>query len=94
LCGICAWDKSGRHLKNIVTLEQPANLNGGDRDSGTLYISATTSVYRLRSRSHGLLPYLPFPGSTGPAVTDAMMQRISCDWSFVCPAAGLPQSGQ
>ncbi len=57
--GIWVWDKAGRHLGTIVMPEQPANLNWGDRDYGTLYITATTSVYRLRTKTHGFVPYLP-----------------------------------
>lgn len=57
--GIWVWDKSGRHLGTIVMPEQPANLNWGDPDYGTLYITATTSVYRLRTKTHGFVPYLP-----------------------------------
>lgn len=58
--GIWVWDKTGRHLGTIVMPEQPANLNWGDPDYGTLYITATTSVYRLRTKTHGFVPYLPF----------------------------------
>jgi gluconolactonase len=58
--GIWVWDKAGRHLGTIVMPEQPANLNWGDRDYGTLYITAGTSVYRLRTKTHGFVPYLPF----------------------------------
>jgi gluconolactonase len=58
--GIWAWDKSGRHLGTIVMPEQPANLNWGDPDYGTLYITATTSVYRLRTKTRGFVPYLKF----------------------------------
>jgi gluconolactonase len=38
--------------------EQPANLTWGDKDYSTLYITATTSVYRLRVRTRGYVPYL------------------------------------
>jgi len=58
--GIWVWDQAGRHLGTIVMPEQPANLNWGDRDYGTLYITATTSVYRLPTKTHGFVPYLPF----------------------------------
>src|SRR5271170_2020865 len=58
--GIWVWDKAGHHLGTIVMPEQPANLNWGDADYGTLYITATTSVYRLRTKTHGFVPYLPF----------------------------------
>jgi gluconolactonase len=58
--GIWVWDQAGRHLGTIVMPEQPANLNWGDSDYGTLYITATTRVYRLRTRTQGFVPYLPF----------------------------------
>jgi gluconolactonase len=58
--GIWVWDKAGRHLGTVVMPEQPANLNWGDPDYATLYITATTSVYRLRTRTRGFVPYLPF----------------------------------
>jgi gluconolactonase len=56
--GIWIWDPSGHHLGTIVLPEQPANLAWGDADYGTLYITASTSVYRLRTKTHGFLPYL------------------------------------
>lgn len=56
--GIWLWDPQGRHLGTIVLPEQPANLAWGDKDYGTLYITATTSVYRLRTETHGFVPYL------------------------------------
>lgn len=56
--GIWVWDADGHHLGTINTPEQPANLAWGDPDYGTLYITATTSVYRLRTRVHGFVPYL------------------------------------
>jgi gluconolactonase len=33
-------------------------LTWGDKDYSTLYITATTSVYRLRVRTRGYVPYL------------------------------------
>jgi gluconolactonase len=56
--GIWVWDADGHHLGTIVLPEQPANLAWGDPDYGTLYITATTSVYRLRTNTHGFVPYL------------------------------------
>ena len=38
--------------------EQPANLAWGDPDYGTLYITAMKSVYKLRTKAHGFVPYL------------------------------------
>lgn len=56
--GIWVWDDKGHHLGTIVMPEQPANLNWGDPDYRTLYITATTSVYRLQIKTQGFVPYL------------------------------------
>jgi len=56
--GIWVWDADGNHLGTILMPEQPANLAWGEKDYGTLYITATTSVYRLRTMTHGYVPYL------------------------------------
>jgi gluconolactonase len=56
--GIWVWNKSGNHLGTILLPEQPANLAWGDKDYSTLYITATTSVYRLQMKTHGFVPYL------------------------------------
>ena len=48
----------GKHIGTIVVPEQPANLAWGDSDYQTLYITATTSVYRLRLKARGFVPYL------------------------------------
>ncbi len=56
--GIWVWDPNGNHLGTIVMPEQPANLTWGDKDYRTLYITATTSVYRIETKAQGFLPYL------------------------------------
>jgi gluconolactonase len=56
--GIWVWDPQGNHLGTIVMPEQPANLTWGDKDYTTLYITATTSVYRLPMKAEGFVPYL------------------------------------
>lgn len=59
--GIWVWDAKGRHLGTILMPEQPANLNWGDKNYSTLYITATTSVYRLETKTRGFVPYLAKP---------------------------------
>jgi gluconolactonase len=54
--GIWVWNSQGRHLGTIEMPEQPANLTWGDADHKTLYITATTSVYRLRTKVRGFVP--------------------------------------
>lgn len=56
--GIWVWDAKGNHLGTIAMPEQPANLTWGDKDYRTLYITATTSVYRLETKTTGFVPYL------------------------------------
>ena len=56
--GIWIWDADGNHLGTIAMPEQPANLAWGDADYSTLYITATTSVYRLKTKTRGFIPYL------------------------------------
>lgn len=56
--GIWIWDPQGHHLGTVEMPEQPANLTWGDHDFKTLYITATTSVYRLRTKARGFVPYL------------------------------------
>lgn len=56
--GIWVWNSEGHHLGTIVMPEQPANLTWGDKDYRSLYITATTSVYRLPMKIDGFVPYL------------------------------------
>jgi gluconolactonase len=56
--GIWVWDSSGKHLGTIIIPEQPANLAWGDSDKKTLYITATTSLYKLKMNAPGFVPYL------------------------------------
>jgi gluconolactonase len=51
--GIWIWSPQGVHLGTIAMPEQPANLTWGEPDLRTLYITATTSVYRLRTNAKG-----------------------------------------
>ena len=54
--GIWVWDPNGNHLGTIVVPEQPANLAWGDAGYQTLYITAGTSIYRLKTKTHGFVP--------------------------------------
>lgn len=55
--GIWIWDSAGNHLGTIEMPEQPANLIWGGPNFGTLYITATTSVYKLQTKARGFVPY-------------------------------------
>lgn len=56
--GIWVWAPDGTHLGTILLPESAANLNWGDADYRTLYITARTSVYRLRTKTRGFIPYI------------------------------------
>jgi gluconolactonase len=56
--GIWVWDAHGHHLGTIEMPEQPANLAWGDKDYSTIFVTATTSVYQLRTLTRGFVPYL------------------------------------
>jgi gluconolactonase len=56
--GIWVWDENGNQLGTIVMPEQPANLAWGDADFRTLYITAKTSVYELKTKARGFVPYI------------------------------------
>lgn len=64
--GVWVWDASGHHLGTVAMPEQPANLTWGEKDNGTLFITATTSVYRLRTKTQGFLPHLALPTESAP----------------------------
>lgn len=59
--GIWVWDSEGEHIGTINLPEQPANLAWGEADYGTLYITATTSVYRIKTKVPGYVPYISKP---------------------------------
>ena len=50
--GVWVFSPDGAHLGTIVTPETPANCNWGD-DGRTLYITAETSLYRIRLAIEG-----------------------------------------
>lgn len=51
--GVWVWSPDGMHLGTIVMPESPANLAWGGGDFRTLYITARTSVYRLKTKTRG-----------------------------------------
>ena len=63
--GIWIISSDGSHLGTLNFPEIPANLCWGDKDWKTLYVTARTSVYRLRLLATGIAPYSvePFPWS-------------------------------
>lgn len=51
--GVWVFEPDGTHLGVIVTPERPANCAWGDADRQTLYVTARTSLYRVRATVPG-----------------------------------------
>ncbi len=52
--GVWVFEPDGTWLGVIATPERPANCAWGDEDRQTLYITARTSLYRIRTRVPGI----------------------------------------
>lgn len=46
----------GKHIATVNTKQLPANLNWGDDDAKTLYLTARTGLYRIRLNIPGVRP--------------------------------------
>lgn len=57
--GVWVISPEGKHLGTIITPERPANCAFGDADRRSLYITARTSVYRVRVKVPGITPWRP-----------------------------------
>jgi len=55
--GICVYSPAGQFLRMLEFPETPANCAFGDPDLLTLYVTARTSVYRVRIPDKGSLQY-------------------------------------
>lgn len=54
--GVWVFDPKGNHHGTIITPENPSNCTWGDDDLKSLFITAETSVYKIRVNNPGL-PY-------------------------------------
>jgi gluconolactonase len=54
--GVWVISPDGRHLGTLRLPEAPHNLAWGDADARTLYVTALTSVYRIRLQIPGIRP--------------------------------------
>ena len=55
--GIYVLSPAGRHLGTITPPEHVANMAWGDADYRTLYITASTGLYRIRLNATGYVPF-------------------------------------
>jgi gluconolactonase len=54
--GVWIFSPDGKHLGTIRMPEKTANVAWGDKDGKTLYITASSSLYRVRTKIGGTLP--------------------------------------
>lgn len=64
--GIWILSPDGQHLGTISAPETPANMAFGDEDGRTLYMTARTSVYRIRLNVPGIRPAALRTARTAP----------------------------
>lgn len=57
--GVSVYSPQGELLKDISLADYASNLAFGDPDFQSLYVTARTSVYRIRLNVKGFLPYAP-----------------------------------
>jgi sugar lactone lactonase YvrE len=56
LRAVWIFSPAGKHLGTIHFPEIPANCHWGDADGTTLYVTARTSLYRIRLSIEGIRP--------------------------------------
>ena len=56
--GVWVLDKTGKHLGTIKPPELPANCAWGDKDGNTLYMTARTGLYRIKTNAGGIRPWI------------------------------------
>jgi gluconolactonase len=63
--GVWVFDPHGHHLGTIDLVEHAANFAWGDADFSTLYFCGRTSIYKLKMKVRGFVPYIAYakPGA-------------------------------
>jgi gluconolactonase len=56
---VLVYSPQGELIRSIKMGETPSNLAFGDPDFSTLFVTARTSVYRIRVGVKGAVPYSP-----------------------------------
>jgi gluconolactonase len=58
--GIWVFDPEGNHLGTIALIEHAANFAWGDADFSTLYFCGRSSIYKLKTKVKGFVPYVAY----------------------------------
>ena len=63
LGGVLVFDSSGKHVGTIGLIEPAANFAWGDADFSTLYFCGHASIYKLKVKAKGFVPYVVYAKS-------------------------------
>jgi gluconolactonase len=58
--GVWVFDSGGNHLGTINLIEHPANFTWGDAGFSTLYFCGRASIYKLKMKVKGFVPYVAY----------------------------------
>ncbi len=58
--GVWVFDPDGNHLGTIALIESAANFAWGDADFSTLYFCGRESIYKLKTKVKGFIPYVVY----------------------------------
>ncbi len=64
--GVWVFDPHGNHLGTVDLIEHAANFAWGDADFSTLYFCGRASVYKLKMKVKGFVPYVAYAKSAAP----------------------------
>jgi gluconolactonase len=73
---VLVYDPSGKLLGKILLPERALNVGFGGPDWNTLYITATTSVYRVRTK-YGGIPHPTTRSEATPAITASRVVNVA-----------------
>jgi len=63
LGGVLVFDPRGKHVGTIGLIEPAANFAWGDADFSTLYFCGHASIYKLKVKAKGFVPYVVYAKS-------------------------------
>ena len=64
--GVWVFDRHGDHLGTVNLIEHPANFAWGDANFSTLYFCGRASLYKLKMKVRGFIPYVAYAKQGAP----------------------------
>ncbi len=95
--GVWVLSPAGKHLGTIATAELPANAGFGGEDGQTLFITARTGLYRIRTSVTAASPTAKIAGATAKQSLldfDAYVAQAVRDWQAPGLAVAVVAGGE